>query len=165
MAIPARRGIRRGGPRAKEPPHQGNGAVTLKAARAKRPVRLTPAALVHELRSCVTEADLVQVLYRGLSPLFDYDVVLMQVLEREGWYHRVAVDTGVLQDLIRRPLAESYFATLFANPKPRSTVIPFGRETWQTQNVSTGPGTGRMTRFSIWIPIEHRGTLIASVVG
>src|ERR1019366_4091781 len=47
----------------------------------------TPGALVHELGSCVTEADIVQVLYRGLEPIFGYDVVLLQVLEREGWYH------------------------------------------------------------------------------
>ena len=142
-----------------------NGHTAVKPARGKKAERtLTPAALVHELRSCVTEADIVQVLYRGLSPLFDYDVVMVQVLEREGWYHRLAVDTGVLQDLIRRPLAESYFAKLFAAAKPRSTVIPFSREVWHQQTVSTGPGTERMTRFSIWIPIEHRGTLIASMV-
>jgi PAS domain S-box-containing protein len=164
MAIPARRGIRHGGANVKETPHSGNGAVTVKVARPKGPPRLTPAVLVRELRSCVTEADIVQVLYRGLSPMFDYDVVLMHVLEREGWYHRTAVDTGVLQDLTRRPLAESYFAKLFAAPKPRTVVVPVGRETWRQQIVSTGPGGGRMTRFSIWIPIEHRGALIASIV-
>src|SRR4029077_1633341 len=100
MAVPARRGVRRGSTRLKELQHSGNGAVAIKPARPKKPLaRLTPAALVHELRSCVTEADIVQVLYRGFSPLFDYDVVMVQVLEREGWYHRVAVDTGVLQDM------------------------------------------------------------------
>jgi hypothetical protein len=37
----------------------------------------TPAALVQELESCITEADIVQVLYRGLEPLFGYDVVVL----------------------------------------------------------------------------------------
>src|SRR5690348_8360643 len=55
-----------------------------------------PAALVHELGSCVTEADIVQVLYRGLNPLFGYDVINLHVLEREGWYHSLPVDSGVL---------------------------------------------------------------------
>jgi PAS domain S-box-containing protein len=122
------------------------------------------ASLGHELRSCVTEADIVQVLYRRLSAQYGYDVVLMQVLEREGWYHRIAVDTGVLQDSTRRPLKESFFAKLYSAPKPRTTVVNFSRETWQTQIVSTGPGAGRMTRFSIWVPVVHRGELIAAIV-
>ena len=143
----------------------GNGAVAVKPATAKKaPPGLTPAALVHELRSCVTEADIVQVLYRGLSPLFGYDVVLMQVLEQKGWYHRIAVDTGVLQDSTRRPLAESYFNKLYSAAKPRTSVVSVGRDTRRLQIPSTGPGAGRMTRFSIWIPIEHRGVLIGSIV-
>src|SRR5579859_6278975 len=165
MAIPARRRLGHGGTRMDDIVHSGNGHVAVKPSRAKKPAtRLTPAALVHELRSCVTEADIVQVLYRGLSPLFDYDVVLMQVLDREGWYHRIAVDTGVLQDLTRRPLAESYYAKFYAEPNAKTRVVVVGRETWRQQIVSTGPGAGRMTRFSIWIPIEHRGVVIASIV-
>jgi hypothetical protein len=83
---------------------------------------LTPAALAHELASCVTEADLVQVLYRGLEPLFGYDAVVLQGLEREGWYHSLAIDSGVLQDIRRRPLANSIFAPLYANPQ--TTLVP-----------------------------------------
>ena len=120
-------------------------------------------SLVHELRSCVTEADIVQVLYRGVSQ-FGYDVVVLQVLEREGWYHRVAVDTGVLQDVRRFPLAESAFRHLYAMPNPKTTYIPAGKETWKKQHQSRGPGAGRMTRFSIWVPIEHRGSVVAGVV-
>ncbi|TMB76356.1 MAG: hypothetical protein E6J46_11930, partial [Chloroflexi bacterium] len=68
------------------------------------------AALVHELSSCVTEADLVQVLYRGLGARFGYDAINLQVLERQGWYHSLPMDAGVLQDVRRRPVRESTFA-------------------------------------------------------
>ena len=59
----------------------------IKAAPGKTKTGVTPsaAALVHELGSCVTEADLVQVLYRGLHPRFGYEVIVLHVLEREGW--------------------------------------------------------------------------------
>src|SRR5712691_6260012 len=77
----------------------------------------TPAALVHEPGSCVTEADIVQVLYRGLHPLFGYDVVNLHILEREGWYHSLQMDFGVLQDLRRKPLVASVFAQQYANPQ------------------------------------------------
>src|SRR5207249_11848152 len=73
-------------------------------------------ALIHELGSCVTEADLVQVLYRGLHGRFGYDVINLQVLEREGWYHSLPMDAGVLQDVRRRPVRESMFARQFAHP-------------------------------------------------
>ena len=169
MAIPARRRHRRartpGNPILTDFQGTGNGrpSATLPRIRKSKPA-LNPAALVHELRSCATEADIVQVLYRGLSSLFDYDVVMLQVLEREGWSHRLAVDTGVLQDVRRRPLAESTFERLYRASHPHTTVIPAGRETWQRQYQSRGPGAGRMTRFSIWVPIEHQGAVIASVV-
>src|SRR5712664_4523023 len=132
----------------------------LKAARRpQEPVPAkTPAELIHELTSCVTEADIVQVLYRGLEPLFGYGVVLLQVLDREGWYHSLAIDTGVLQDLRRRPIAGSFFENQFKNPK--TTVIvndPNRREPGK------GPGASRMTKLSIWVPVEHRGEVIASL--
>ena len=82
----------------------------------------TPAALVHELGSCITEADIVQVLYRGLEPLYGYDVVVLHSLEREGWYHSLAIDTGVLQDVRRRPLETSMFAHMYA--RPQITLVP-----------------------------------------
>src|SRR5438270_1500390 len=166
MAVPARRGIKHGVTAANgtsTATHSTNGRVAGKPVKGKDPA-VAAAALVHELRSCVTEADIVQVLYRGLSTHFGYDVVLMHVLEREGWYHRVAVDTGVLQEMIRRPLAESYFANLYGGSRWRTTVVPFTRETWRTQIVTTGPGAGRMARFSIWVPVEHQGQLVAAIV-
>src|ERR1044072_1675492 len=60
-------------------------------------------ALVHELGTCVTEADIVQVLYRGLQAKFGYGAINLQVLEREGWYHSLAADAGGLQDVRGRP--------------------------------------------------------------
>jgi signal transduction histidine kinase len=165
MSIPARRDVRHGATTengVKSVQHPGNGRASGKPVKPKDPT-VAINSLVHELRSCVTEADIVQVLYRGLSS-FGYDVVVLQVLEREGWYHRIAVDTGVLQDVRRFPLAESAFRHFYMTPHPATTYIPAGRETWKKQHQSRGPGAGRMTRFSIWVPIEHRGSVIAGVV-
>jgi two-component system phosphate regulon sensor histidine kinase PhoR len=119
----------------------------------------TPAALVHELSSCVTEADIVQVLYRGLEPLFGYEVVVLHSLEREGWYHSIVIDSGVLQDLRRRPLADSIFAHLYKNP--RTTLMP-GAPSREAQ--AKGPGAGRSPRLVIWVPVEHQGVVIGSVI-
>ena len=120
----------------------------------------TPAALVHELGSCVTEADLIQVLYRGLEALFGYDVVVLHTLEREGWYHSLAIDSGVLQDLRRRPLANSMFAPLYANPSTTLVPVknPAGRE------FAKGPGAGRSPQLVIWVPVVHQGEVIGSVI-
>ena len=118
----------------------------------------TPAELIHELSSCVTEADIVQVLYRGLEPLFGYGVVLLQVLDREGWYHSLASDLGVLQDLRRRPLAGSFFENNFKHPK---TTVTVNDPKWREE--AKGPGVGRTTKLSIWVPVEHRGEVIASL--
>jgi two-component system phosphate regulon sensor histidine kinase PhoR len=120
----------------------------------------TPAALVHELGSCVTEADLIQVLFRGLEALFGYDVVVLHTLEREGWYHSLAIDSGVLQDLRRRPLANSMFAPLYANPSTTLVPVknPAGRE------FAKGPGAGRSPQLVIWVPVVHQGEVIGSVI-
>src|ERR1700716_3389483 len=74
-------------------------------------------ALITELGSCVTEADLIQVLYRALQPRFGYDAINLQVLDREGCYPSLPIDAGVLQDVRRRPLRESTFAKQFENPE------------------------------------------------
>jgi PAS domain S-box-containing protein len=162
MATPVRRGISRGGHSAPARAPRASGTPVRPAApkRLKEVVPTpTPAALVHELSSCVTEADIVQVLYRGLHPLFDYGVVLLQVLEREGWYHSLAIDLGVLQDLRRRPLAGTVFAGNYKTP--RTTVIVNDPK---RKEQARGPGAHRMTKLSIWVPVEHRGQVIASVV-
>src|SRR5450759_4942884 len=117
------------------------------------------AALIHELGSCVTEADLVQVLYRGLGPRFAYDVINRHVLEREGWYRSLSIYSGVLQDLRRRRLRDSMFARQYANP--RAAVLT---SLSRGQLVGKGPGTGRQTKTAVWVPVEHHGELIGSVI-
>ncbi|HVH62838.1 MAG TPA: GAF domain-containing protein, partial [Candidatus Dormibacteraeota bacterium] len=142
-------------------PGNGAGPAPVRQRAGTAPGRSGPsaAALIHELGSCVTEADLVQVLYRGLQPRFGYDVVNLQVLEREGWYHSVPLDAGVLQDVRRRPLRESTFARQFANPK--TVVLPV--ESWR-QEFGKGPGSRERSKLAIWVPVLHQGELIGSVI-
>jgi PAS domain S-box-containing protein len=139
-------------------------AVRAKAARPAAAPRRTGAgtsanALIHELGTCVTEADLLQVLYRGLQAKFDYNAINLQVLEREGWYHSLVLDNGVLQDVRRRPLRESTVAKLFANPK--TTVLPIEPARLQ---VGKGPGVRVTNRLAIWVPVTHQGELIGSAI-
>jgi two-component system, OmpR family, phosphate regulon sensor histidine kinase PhoR len=101
----------------------------------------------------------VQVLYRGLHPRFGYDALNLHILERDGWYHSMAIDSGVLQDGRRRPLKESVYSKQYSNPK--SAVIP--TESWK-QEKAKGPGTGRRTRFAVWVPIKHLDEVIGSVI-
>jgi two-component system phosphate regulon sensor histidine kinase PhoR len=157
----ARRGLKRHvRPKPARVPAAPVAAGRVKAGRRlQEPVQApTPAALIHELSSCVTEADIVQVLYRGLQ-VFGYGVVLLQVLEREGWYHSLAIDLGVLQDLRRRPLAGSFFANHYKDPR---TTVMVNDPKWREQ--ARGPGATRTTKLSIWVPVEHRGEVIASVI-
>ncbi len=156
METPARRRSR---------PHTTQAGAKRPVARPTAPTGLrtgpgpTASALVHELGSCVTEADLVQVLYRGLQPRFGYDAINLQVLEREGWYHSVPLDAGVLQDVRRRPLRESSFAKQFASPK--TVVLPV--ESWRME-FGKGPGSRARSKFAIWVPVSHQGELIGSVI-
>src|SRR5712692_1967307 len=156
MATPARRRSR---------PHTTQAGAKRPVSRPTAPTGLrmgsgpTASALVHELGSCVTEADLVQVLYRGLQPRFGYDAINLQVLEREGWYHSVPLDAGVLQDVRRRPLRESSFAKQFASPK--TVVLPV--ESWRME-FGKGPGSRARSKFAIWVPVSHQGELIGSVI-
>ena len=108
----------------------------------------------------MTEADLVQVLYHGLRPRFGYDVINLHVLEREGWFRSLAIDSGVLQDVRRRPLRESMFARQYANPR---TAVLTGLSRTQLL-VGKGPGVGRDTKTAVWVPVEHQGELIGSVI-
>src|SRR5438445_13887370 len=163
MASPARSKHRRRRPSGLIEASELNGSRHKKTVNERRPPAETqgpnPAGLVHELGSCVTEADIVQVLYRGLNPLFGYDVVNLHVLEREGWYHSLPMDSGVLQDLRRRPLSGSMFAKQYANA--RTTVIPGDP---RRLSAAKGPGAGRTPKFVIWVPIEHQGEVIGSVI-
>src|SRR5437867_1988380 len=148
-------------------PHRSPSVVTRPVARPKS----TPmaqangktgpsvSALVHELGTCVTEADLLQVLYRGLQGKFGYDAINLQVLEREGWYHSQPIDSGVLQDVRRRPVRESSYARQFANPK--TTVLPIEST---RQEFGKGPGGSVRSKMAIWVPVTHQGELIGSVI-
>src|SRR5205823_8254161 len=93
-------------------------------------LRRLRARLVRALPSCGTEADIVQLLYSELRPLFGYDPIALQVLEREGWYHHFAIDHGLLQDVRRRRLSESIFRpnydqmeTVVGYPKPAKLMV------------------------------------------
>ncbi|HEY2598719.1 MAG TPA: GAF domain-containing protein [Candidatus Dormibacteraeota bacterium] len=162
MATPARKPLRPAAParRAKSPSRARPQPRAAGRRSQKAFAPSTPAALLHELGSCVTEADIVQVLYRGLEPLFGYDIVVLQGLEREGWYHSLATDSGVLQDIRRRPLASSMFAHLYTNP--RTTLVPIKDPTLEAQ--AKGPGAGQTPRLVIWVPVEHQGGVIGSVI-
>jgi len=158
MPNPARRSAR---------PHAPSRQVKHAAARPKAAPRKTKAAtgpsaaaLIHELGSCVTEADLVQVLYRGLHPRFGYEVIVLSVLEREGWFRSLPIDSGVLQDVHRRPLSGSTFARQYTT-NPHTTVVPIAS---RSQRVGKGPGAGRNIKFAIWVPVKHQGELIGSVI-
>jgi GAF domain-containing protein len=115
--------------------------------------------LVKALSSCATEADLVQVLYAELRPAFGYDSINLQVLEREGWYHSLAIDRGVLQDVRRRLLVESFFADCYRDPFARVLEPPVDA----TQLRGREPGVSRRPRTLVWAPVLHGGRLVGSV--
>jgi two-component system, OmpR family, phosphate regulon sensor histidine kinase PhoR len=119
----------------------------------------TPAKLLQELASCLTEADILQVLYRNLQPKFGYDAIALHVIEKDGWFRSLPIDSGVLQDSRRRPLTGSAFARQYANPT--LTVLPAGTK---LQTRGKGPGTGQKIKFVVWAPVEHQGRLIGAVV-
>ena len=118
------------------------------------------AQLLHALESCSAEADIVQVLYAGLNNIFDYQVVLLQVLEREGWYHSVTIDSGVLQDVVRRNLHQSLFGRFFDAGETNvwHPALPAGQS-----QASRGPGSSKTPRTVIWVPITHHDRLIGAV--
>ena len=103
--------------------------------RVNQPGTANRQGLVAALRSCATEADIVQVLYQYLRSAYGYDVVALTVLEREGWYHAVGVDQGILQDVQRRRLVESLFAPLYAAAKTEIIHPPV-----EAADRSRGPG-------------------------
>jgi PAS domain S-box-containing protein len=115
--------------------------------------------LVRALSSCATEADLVQVLYAELHPVFGYDSINLQVLEREGWYHSLAIDRGVLQDVRRRLLVESFFADCYRDPIVRVVEPPADAAHLRGR----GPGVARRPRMLIWVPVLHGGRPVGSV--
>jgi PAS domain S-box-containing protein len=139
------------------------GATRPKAVPRREPATKAPllsaGGLIKELSSCVTEADLVQVLYRGTQRRFGYDTINLQVLEREGWYHSWPIDAGVLQDVRRRPIRDSIFARAWANPKTTVNPVESAR-----QETGKGPGAGVKVKLAIWVPVMHQGELIGAVI-
>src|SRR5689334_24780492 len=117
------------------------------------------ARVVRALSSCATEADLIQVLYSELRPVFGYGSINLQVLEREGWYHSLAIDHGVLQDVRRRLLVESLFADYYRNPRTRVLDPPAAA----THLRGRGPGMSRRPRTLVWVPVLHGGRPVGSV--
>jgi signal transduction histidine kinase/GAF domain-containing protein len=117
------------------------------------------ARLQGALGSCMTEADIVQVLYGELHPVFGYDAVSLHVLEREGRFHNLVVDHGVLQDVSRLLLVESFFADFYQDPKP---TVGYSTSHTPYERVR-GPGLSRRPQTYIWVPIVHRGQAIGSV--
>ncbi|MBO0701521.1 MAG: GAF domain-containing protein [Candidatus Dormibacteraeota bacterium] len=115
--------------------------------------------LVRALSTCATEADLAQVLYARLSGPLGYDVVNLQVLERDGWMHRIVVDQGVLQDVRRLRVETSYFAEQY-----RAGVIAAGHFEQPALEHARGPGRAGPPRTYVWVPVEHRGQLVAAVI-
>jgi signal transduction histidine kinase/transcriptional regulator with GAF, ATPase, and Fis domain len=111
------------------------------------------------LSSCMTEADIVQVLYAELHREFGYDVINLHVLEREGRLHALVVDHGVLQDVKHHLLAESSFAEHYGEPRPRA-----GQTTDLAAYSGRGPGARKRPQTYIWVPIFHRGQTIGSVI-
>src|SRR5438105_12204634 len=96
--------------------HADSGSDAMPAPRERARLR---ARLTRSLSNCATEAHLVQVLYAELHPAFGYDSINLHVLEREGWYHSLAIERGVLQDVRRRLLVESFFARYYRDPQPQ----------------------------------------------
>ena len=152
MATPARRNGRSHASAATVKPPLRGAKPALRTLAVSKSSGPSAAALVHELSSCVTEADLVQVLYRGLGARFGYDAINLQVLERQGWYHSLPMDAGVLQDVRRRPVRESTFARQYSNPK--TTVLPVESA---RQEVGKGPGARVRSKLVIWVPVMHQG--------
>lgn len=131
---------------------------------ATRPVDIDPAdvllreRLVRALESCATEAEITQVLYQFLQPVYGYQVVTLHVLEREGRYHAVPVDAGVLQERVRGHMEHSVTRGLYAAGKT-SVVRPD-----RGLSRSRGPGRGHEPDLLIWVPVVHRREVIASVI-
>ncbi|MDQ6772080.1 MAG: ATP-binding protein [Candidatus Dormibacteraeota bacterium] len=116
--------------------------------------------IVAALASCVTEADVVQTLYAELRELFGYDIVNLQVLEREGWFHSVVVDHGLLQDVQRRELAWSHFASHYEIDR---AVVEYTKPTTTHQH-ARGPGSQRRAQTLIFVPIHHQARVSGAVI-
>ncbi len=125
-----------------------------------RPRATSRRDIIAALRACSTEADVVQVLFQGLSPQYGYDVVSLQVLEREGWYHATAVDAGLLQDIRRRRLDETPWGPYYLEGETSVYQVPMAPV---GLNPSRGLGARRTPQTVIFVPIEH-GRMVTGAV-
>ncbi|MBO0690783.1 MAG: GAF domain-containing protein, partial [Candidatus Dormibacteraeota bacterium] len=138
--------------------------------------------VIRGLRSCATEQDIVQVLYADLHPAFGYDTVNLQVLEREGWYHSLAVQRGVLQDTRRQQLARTSLGELYEQGRTSVLDVEAGggmdalwipppgtgrrprRGEGRGRRASPGGGPGGVpTRLAIWVPVYRLGRPLGAV--
>lgn len=117
--------------------------------------------MIRGLQGSVTEADIVQVLYAGLHPVLGFDVINLQVLEHEGWYHSVAVERGVLQDIRRRLISETSLGHLYE--QPRTTIIDARPGPEYSYVVTRSPGGDRNPRLVIWVPVLHQDRPLGSI--
>ncbi|MGH7777989.1 MAG: GAF domain-containing protein [Candidatus Dormibacterales bacterium] len=117
--------------------------------------------VISALRACATEQDIVQVLYGRLRPLFGYEAINLHVLDREGWFHYIAVDEGVLQDSQYRRLADSVVEPFY---RAGTTQVMYPTLPPEEAFTSRGPGGARAPRTVIWVPVEHQGSLIGSIL-
>jgi signal transduction histidine kinase len=131
----------------------------LVASRADAASQRIPSSGGSPWHEALTEADLTQLLYAELHPVFGYDIINLQVLEREGWYHSWTIDRGVLQDLRRSPLAESYFANAYQELQPRVFKTAPGDPLQRSRGA---PPTGQ-PRTVIWLPLVHAGRPVGSI--
>ena len=135
------------------PPRSSSQSTRLRRLRAR---------LLRALPSCGTEADIVQLLYSELRPVFGYDPINLHVLEREGWFHNLAIDHGLLQDVRRKRLSESLFAR---NYDQRETVVSYLHPTKRAlTEEARGPGLDRFPQTFIWVPIRLQGRVIGAVI-
>ncbi|MBJ7603720.1 MAG: GAF domain-containing protein [Candidatus Dormibacteraeota bacterium] len=94
-----------------------------------------------------------------LRPLLGYDVFNLQVLEREGWYHNVVMDSGVLQDVGRYRLVDSYFLSHYRSGRPSAGHFADARF-----EHGRGSGAPRRPQTYIWMPILHHQDLVGAVI-
>jgi PAS domain S-box-containing protein len=83
-------------------------------------------------------------------------------LEREGWFHNLAIDHGLLQDVRRKRLSESMFAR---NYDQLETVISYLHPAKRAlTEEARGPGLDKFPQTFIWVPIQLHGRVSGAVI-
>lgn len=118
-------------------------------------------AVVRGLGSCATEQDVVQVLYADLHPVFGYDAIDLQVLEREGWCHSLAVERGVLRDTRRQQVSNTSLGELYEGGRTSVLDVEAGGGAGAVR--TSPPGAGRRPPRRIWVPVHGLGSPVGAV--